>query len=199
MKLVIMSLMMLTAAAASAQTPVTAPAQTTTAPAQTVAAPTAPVTAQQQPYKFGFLNYRAVFEAMPEYAEAQKSLQEIKAKYDAETAHNEESFKRMYLEFLQGQKDFPQTIMLKRQKELQEAIENGIKFRTQVNELLTKAQADLERPLRQRLDSAIALVGKEKGYDMIVNTSEMGFPYLSRVTGEDVTEAVKQKLAAIKP
>ena len=80
MKLVIMSLMMLTAAAASAQTPVTAPAQTTTAPAQTVAAPTAPVTAQQQPYKFGFLNYRAVFEAMPEYAEAQKSLQEIKAK-----------------------------------------------------------------------------------------------------------------------
>lgn len=177
-------LMLLLPAVTKAQTPVTVPAETPR-PAAT--------------YKFGFLNYRAVFEAMPEYAEAQKSLQQIKAKYDAETTHNEESFKRMYLEFLQGQKDFPQTIMLKRQKELQEAMENGIKFRTQVADLLTKAQADLERPLRQRLDSAISLVGKEKGYDMIVNTSELGFPYLSHTTGEDVTEAVKQKLSAIKP
>ena len=85
----------------------------------------------QQP-RFGYLDYRAVFESMPGYAEAQKSLAEIKAKYDTETAHNEETFKRMYLEFLQGQKDFPQTIMLKRQKELQEAMENGVKFRNQV-------------------------------------------------------------------
>ena len=35
----------------------------------------------QQP-RFGYLDYRAVFESMPGYAEAQKSLAEIKAKYD---------------------------------------------------------------------------------------------------------------------
>lgn len=162
-----------------------------------------PTNPQQQPApvqpRFGYLDYRAVFEAMPGYAEAQKSLEQIKAKYDSETAHNEESFKRMYLEFLQGQKDFPQTIMLKRQKELQEAMENGVKFRNQVKDLLDKAQQELEKPLLTKLDSAISLVGKERGYDVIVNTSDRIFPFINTVTGEDVTELVKQKLAAIKP
>ena len=45
----------------------------------------------QQP-RFGYLDYRAVFESMPGYAEAQKSLAEIKAKYDTETAHNRGNF-----------------------------------------------------------------------------------------------------------
>ena len=162
-----------------------------------------PTNPQQQPApvqpRFGYLDYRAVFEAMPGYAEAQKSLEQIKDKYDSETAHNEENFKRMYLEFLQGQKDFPQTIMLKRQKELQEAMENGVKFRNQVKDLLDKAQQELEKPLLTKLDSAISLVGKERGYDVIVNTSDRIFPFINSVTGEDVTELVKQKLATIKP
>lgn len=175
--------------AATPQTPAAVPP----AAAQSPAAPQ-PV----QP-KFGYLDYRAVFEAMPGYAEAQKSLAEIKAKYDTETAHNEENFKRMYLEFLQGQKDFPQTIMLKRQKELQAAMESGIQFRNQVSEMLTKAQEELEKPLLAKLDSAISLVGQEKGFDMIINTGEKGFPFINKVTGEDVTELVRQKIAAIKP
>lgn len=169
-------------------------------PATPIQQPTNP---QQQPVavqpRFGYLNYRAVFEQMPGYAEAQKSLEQIKTKYDAETAHNEENFKRMYLEFLQGQKDFPQTIMLKRQKELQEAMENGVKFRNQVKELLDQAQQDLEKPLLAKLDSAIGLVGKERGYDVIINTSDRTFPFINTITGEDVTELVKQKVAAIKP
>ena len=109
----------------------------------------------QQP-RFGYLDYRAVFESMPGYAEAQKSLAEIKAKYETETAHNEETFKRMYNEFLQGQKDFPQT-------------------------------------------SAISLVGMERGYDVIINTGERGFPFINKTTGEDVTLLVKEKIATIKP
>ena len=143
----------------------------------------------QQP-RFGYLDYRAVFESMPGYAEAQKSLAEIKAKYDTETAHNE---------FLQGQKDFPQTIMLKRQKELQEAMENGVKFRNQVADLLNKAQQELEKPLITKLDSAISLVGMERGYDVIINTGERGFPFINKTTGEDVTLLVKEKIATIKP
>lgn len=149
-------------------------------------------------YRFGFLNYRAVFEAMPEYAAAQKSLEEIKAKYDAETVHNEEDFRRMYLDFLQGQKDFPQTIMLKRQKELQNAMERGIKFREEVTQLLTSAQKELEAPIIAKLDSAIKLVGIEKNYEYIMNTDAHAFPFINMSLGEDITEAVKLKLQAIK-
>ena len=33
-------------------------------------------------YKFVYVNYRAIFESLPEYAAAQKSLADIKAKYE---------------------------------------------------------------------------------------------------------------------
>lgn len=192
------------APAAKADTTQPKPAVATPVVAQPAQPAAKADTAQAKPaaakqYKFGFLDYRALFESLPEYAAAQKSLADIKAKYDTETQHNEESFKRMYLEFLQGQKDFPQTIMLKRQKELQQAMEEGVKFRNQVADLLSKAQQDLERPILARIDSAITLVGKERGYDVILNTSEKTFSFISKTTGEDVTELVRQKLATIKP
>ena len=148
-------------------------------------------------YKFGYVNYRAIFESLPEYA-AQKSLADIKAKYDSETLHNEEEFRRMYLDFLQGQKDFPQTIMLKRQKELQNAMERGIKFRNEVSQMLDNAQKELEAPIIARLDSAIKLVATEKGYEFIMNTDAHAFPFINPTLGEDVTGAVMQKLQTIK-
>lgn len=149
-------------------------------------------------YKFGYVNYRAIFESLPEYAAAQKSLADIKAKYDSETLHNEEEFRRMYLDFLQGQKDFPQTIMLKRQKELQNAMERGIKFRNEVSQMLDNAQKELEAPIIARLDSAIKLVATEKGYEFIMNTDAHAFPFINPTLGEDVTGAVMQKLQTIK-
>ena len=135
---------------------------------------------------------------LPEYAAAQKSLADIKAKYDSETLHNEEEFRRMYLDFLQGQKDFPQTIMLKRQKELQNAMERGIKFRNEVSQMLDNAQKELEAPIIARLDSAIKLVATEKGYEFIMNTDAHAFPFINPTLGEDVTGAVMQKLQTIK-
>lgn len=148
--------------------------------------------------KYGYLNYRAVFESMPEYEAAQQSLAEIKAKYDTETRHNEEEFRRMYLDFLQGQKDFPQTIMLKRQKELQNAMERGIQFRSDMAELLKSAQKELEAPILAKLDSTIKIVGEEKGCEFVMNTDAHAFPFIDPTLGEDITEAVRQKLLAIK-
>lgn len=194
MKTILTALFLFAAAASSAQE-VKPAEQAATPVAQNVqpGAQDAPVQC-----KYGFLDYRAVFESMPEYAAAQKSLEEIKTKYDAETLHNEEDFRRMYLDFLQGQKDFPQTIMLKRQKELQNAMERGIKFRNEISELLTKAQIELETPVIAKLDSAIKLVGIEKGYEYIMNTDAHAFPFINANMGEDITELVKLKLQAIK-
>lgn len=218
MKNILLALFLLLPAAAIAQ--ITEPAQQPAQlpvqqPAQQPAEQPAQQPAQQLPemqpqgtdsiilippvqYKFGYVNYRAIFESLPEYAAAQKSLADIKAKYDSETLHNEEEFRRMYLDFLQGQKDFPQTIMLKRQKELQNAMERGIKFRNEVSQMLDNAQKELEAPIIARLDSAIKLVATEKGYEFIMNTDAHAFPFINPTLGEDVTGAVMQKLQTIK-
>ena len=42
----------------------------------------------------------------------------------------EDEFNRKYEDFLEGQRDFPQTILQKRQLELQQLMEKNIEFRT---------------------------------------------------------------------
>ena len=76
--------------------------------------------------KYGLVSYDSLLHQMPEYVEVQRKMAGLKQKYEAEAHYNEESFKRMFTEFLEGQKDFPQNIMLKRQRDLQEAMEKGL-------------------------------------------------------------------------
>jgi hypothetical protein len=78
--------------------------------------------------QFGYLSYKQVMQQMPEYAKAQQDLDLLKQKYEQEALRGEEDFQRKFVEFLQGQKDFPQTIMQKRQAELQHLMDNGVNF-----------------------------------------------------------------------
>ena len=73
-----------------------------------------PLSLQAQ-MQFGYMSYKTVMAEMPEYAQAKQSMAELKAKYDAEATRGEEEFQKKFVDFLQGQKDFPQTIMQKRQ------------------------------------------------------------------------------------
>lgn len=77
----------------------------------------------QSQVKYGYLSYNTLLRAMPEYAEAQLAVGELRKKYEAEASYNEMNFKRLFAEFLEGQKEFPENILLKRQRDLQEAME----------------------------------------------------------------------------
>ena len=96
-----------------------------------------------QKITFGYLNYTKVLHSMPDYATAQTTMQSIREQYDKEAAYNEDKFFKMYSDYIQGQKTFPEDIMLKRQKELQVAMDQGIKFREESEKLLRSAEADL--------------------------------------------------------
>ncbi len=160
------------------------------------ASPDSVVNAQTVKAKYGLLNYDALLHAMPEYAEAQNAMAELRKKYEDEAAYNEMAFKRMFSEFLSGQKDFPQNILLKRQRDLQEAMEKGLAYRKEADSLLRKAEADLLQPLRLRLDAAIQAVGAERGYETIVNTDLQTHLFFAPNVAEDATPFVQAKLSA---
>lgn len=141
-------------------------------------------------YQFGYLSYSKTLKNMPEYTNAQNALQILKKKYDDEAQYNEEKFKKMFADYLQGQKNFPEQIMLKRQKELQVAMEQGISFRQDAQQLLTKAENDLLRPIKQKLDSILALIGKENGFSFIANTDGNTLPFIHGQAGKDITSIV---------
>ena len=152
----------------------------------------------QNVIRYGKISYNQIMMQMPEYKAAKEHMAQLRRKYEAEANYNESSFKRMFAEFLQGQKDFPQNIMLKRQRDLQDAMEKGIAFRKAADSLLMEAELELQKPLRTRLDSAIYLVGAEKGYECIFNIDTNSVPFLHPMITEDATKYVLEKLNALK-
>ena len=152
-----------------------------------------PIVASAQ-IQFGYLSYQQVLKEMPEYTQAMQELQTLKAKYDEEAARGETEFQRKFVDFLQGQKDFPQTIMQKRQAELQTLMDNGVAFRVQVQSLIAQAEKDLVAEVQKKLNRVLLEVGVEYGYGFILNTDDNACPYINPVVGVDVTELVRQKL-----
>lgn len=153
----------------------------------------------QAQIQFGYASYRQLLQEMPEYAVAQQQLQELKDKYEAEAQTGEEEFQRKFVDFLQGQKDFPQAIMQKRQAELQSLMDNAVAFRLKAQELLADAEKDLMAEAHKRLKGAMLEVGVEYGYGYILNTDDNNCPYINPVIGIDVTNMVRQKLGLAVP
>jgi len=144
--------------------------------------------------QFGYISYEQVLKELPEYAQALQDLSTLKATYEEEAQKGEEEFQRKFVDFLQGQKDFPQAIMQKRQAELQSLMDNGVAFRMKSQELLAQAEEDLMQEARKRLNNALLEVGVEQGYGYILNTDAGSCPFINPVVGVDVTDLVRQKL-----
>ena len=106
------------------------------------------VKAQTTQGRFGYLSYNAIFQAMPEYEVSRQKLADLKSKYDKEAQRSEEEFQRKFAEFLQGQKEFPENILLKRQHELQDLLTKSIRFKEESQKLLVQAEKDLQADMR---------------------------------------------------
>lgn len=152
-----------------------------------------PLTAAAQ-VKFGYLSYRMICQEMPQYVQAQQELQDMKAMYEKEATRGEEEFQRKFADFLQGQKEFPANILQKRQTELQDLMDRGIKFRKEAEQLLADAERAMLKDLSKKLDEAIVAVGMETGYSFILNIDDHACPFINPLLGDDVSNLVREKL-----
>ena len=69
----------------------------------------------EQSLRFGYFSYEEVLHTMPGYAIAKHNMDDLRAKYDAETKRAEDEFNAKYEEFLDGQRSFAPSILEKRQ------------------------------------------------------------------------------------
>ena len=145
-------------------------------------------------FTFGYLSYGAALKAMPEYAVVERRLTELRAQYQAETKRVEEEFNRKYEDFLEGQRDFPRSILQKRQTELQELMEKNIEFKEQGRQELAKAEREAMAPLRIRLIELLGRIGRERGYAFVYDTDTKALPFINPNQGEDINEVVKKIL-----
>ena len=144
--------------------------------------------------KFGFLSYEAALQSMPDYTLVQKNLADLKAQYQTEAKRVEDEFNRKYEEFLEGQREFPKTILQKRQSELQELMQKNIAFKQQGLDELARAEQEALAPLRIKLIEALGKIGRERGYAFIVDTDQKALPFINPAMGEDINQTVQDAL-----
>ena len=140
--------------------------------------------------QFGYISYEEVLKELPEYAQATQDLAALKAKYEAEAQKGEEEFQRKFVDFLQGQKDFPKSILQKRQVELQELMDKSVSFRSEAQRLLAEAETKLQASVSERLNAAIRNVAAKRGLMFVLNTDNNAVPFVHPQVGVDITEAV---------
>lgn len=156
-------------------------------------APVLPAAAQNAA-RYGCLSRQALLRQMPETHRAQQELDSLRAQFDRETQYNEAGFQRQFSEFLQVQKSLSEPLLRKRQADLQVAMERALAFRREGQALLDDARKRLFRPIEERLDAAIRVVGAERGYDLVIDTDSNAAPYVSPTLSEDATPFVREKL-----
>lgn len=144
--------------------------------------------------RFGYFSFDNVLKSMPNYVMAQRSIDDLRQKYDAEMKRAEDEFNSKYEEFLDVQKDLVPAILRKRQAELQEMMQKNINFKNESQRLLKQAEADAFAPVKNKLYNALTKVGQAQGYAFILNTDGDACPYVNPEMGEDATELIKEAL-----
>lgn len=144
--------------------------------------------------RFGYFSFDNVLKSMPDYVMAQRSIDDLRQKYDAEMKRAEDEFNSKYEEFLDVQKDLVPAILRKRQAELQEMMQKNINFKNESQRLLKQAEADAFAPVKNKLYNALTKVGQAQDYAFILNTDGDACPYVNPEMGEDATELIKEAL-----
>lgn len=142
----------------------------------------------------GFLSYDSALVSMPEYAIAQQQIAETRQAYDDEMKRVEKEFNDKYEEFLENRKDYPRTILLKRQTELQELLEKNIAFKNQSRKELQQIERQILAPLRIRLNETIATIARQQQLTMVVNTDSNACPFIEPMQSVDLNETVIRAL-----
>lgn len=144
--------------------------------------------------RFGYLSYDAALKSMPEYEATLDSVARLREAYQKEIQRVEDDFNQKYELFLEGQKEFPKTILLKRQNELKALMQHNIEFKAQAREELQKAEVDVFIPLKQRLNSVLASIAKEYRFALVINTDANACPFIDPTMGMDIQQMVEDYL-----
>ena len=144
--------------------------------------------------RFGYLSYEQALQSMPDYKIAREKTDKLWGQYEAELKRVEDEFNRKYEDFLDGQREFPKTILRKRQTELQELMTKNIAFKEDSRRQLAEAEAEAIAPLKEKLNEVIAKIAHERGYAFVINTDAEACPYINPQMGDDINELVTKSL-----
>ena len=140
--------------------------------------------------RFGYYSHSKAVEGVPGYRQSIAEYEILKQRCEAEIERNEQELTRKYVAFLDGQQDFPELILRKRQKELQQMVDNSVLFREQLSGWLKQAKDSLLAPHNAAVDAALVRVCLRHGLDFAFDSDVVQLRFINPNVGVDITSLV---------
>jgi len=139
--------------------------------------------------KTAHVDVNELISKMPAMLDAQKQLEKLSATYDAEYKTMADEYQNKIKKYDQEAATVGDAVNQTRQTEVQDLIKRIQDYRDNAQKELQKKEADLVKPLMEKIKASIAKVGKAKGYQYVFNVADL---LLS--DGPDLTADVKKDL-----
>lgn len=144
--------------------------------------------------KFGYMNSAELIQLMPEFAKAQKKIQDLEKTYSNEFNAMRTELEKKGTEFEKLQQDsVPENILKRRYEELLQMEQKLQQFGQDVQQKLAMAEQEEMIAIQTKLREALDVIGRDGGYVCIFDLSG-GMPYVSKSLCEDVTAKLRTKL-----
>ena len=140
--------------------------------------------------RFGYYSHSKAVAGVPGYRQSIAEYEILKQRCEAEIERNEQELTRKYVAFLDGQQDFPELILRKRQKELQQMVDNSVLFREQLSGWLKQAKDSLLAPHNAAVDAALVRVCLRHGLDFAFDSDVVQLRFINPNVGVDITSLV---------
>ena len=155
-----------------------------------------PLFAAAQTVKLGYINSQEVMMMMPEVNDVEKQLAEFNEKNMKYLQDMEKEIQDKYAKYEQEKDNMTEAIRKVQEEELM-----GLQQRLQttyqaLQQEAQKKQAELLKPLQDKLMAAIESVSKKQGLTMVYDMMSGAIVYKSE-TAIDITPAVKKELGIL--
>lgn len=139
--------------------------------------------------KMAHVDVNELISKMPAMLDAQKQLEKLSGTYDAEYKTMVEEYQNKIKKYDQEASTVTDAINQSRQTEVQDLTKRITDYRDNAQKELQKKEADMVKPLMDKIKASIAKIGKAKGFQYVVNVAD-----LLLADGPDLTADVKKDL-----
>ncbi len=149
--------------------------------------------------KFGYIDLDAIMKSMPQ-------VEKAKAQLEKEYRDIQNQIEQLQVEYNKKLQEYNQNMQLPdndtnkwskpvqqlKQQELMDLQQRIVNFQNTAQQTLQQRQVELFKPIYQKIDSAVDVVAKQKGYIFVV-TKDNVF-YINKQKVDDITDQVKKVL-----
>ena len=126
---------------------------------------------------------------MPAMLEAQKQLEKLSGTYDTEYKTMVEEYQTKLKKYEQEATTVTDAVNETRSKEVQDMQKRIVDYRDNAQKELQQKEADIVKPIMEKVKASIQKVGKAKGYQYVLNSEG-----LLLTDGPNITADVKKDL-----